>query len=330
MSQLMNASNYSCVASALVGWLFGACGAAEQDIAAPAEAVVVDTTPRPLPAAQFYIPGESMTFEFHFRDVPVGEAALAVGQPGVLNGRPTLIVRSELKTAGLGKVFKVIRDDVTSWLDTARGRTVRQRADMIFGERDMKYDIRVAGQWVFIELLRRGPKYQGKRKRFARTRRQYRLPKGEVGHDSHSVLGALRAWEGQPGQRLYFYAVSGSRVWRSDLEFKGSETRTFAKGLYPALRFEGTASRVTRKMELDTRRKPRTFTMWLSDDLNRLPLLIEGRTEYGTAAVKLVGYRKPRKNLARGAQREPGREIPLANAGSMRSHYGRQPASSLF
>ena len=272
----------------------GACGATESVPLAPAVPVFVDTTPKPLPGAQFYIPGEVMIFEFQFRGVVVGRAALAAGAPGVLAGRPTLIVRSELETVGVGKMIQVIHDDVTSWLDTEKGRSVRQRAEMIFGERDMVFDIRMAGQWVFIEILRRGVKYQGLRKRFARTRRQYRLPPGQIAFDSHSVLGALRAWKGHAGQKLFFYTVSGNRIWHTELEFKGEETKTIARGMYPAVRFEGTSQRVTYKMELDARQKPRTFTLWLSDDANRLPLLIEGHTEYGTAAIELIDYRKPR------------------------------------
>lgn len=269
----------------------GACGAAESPPVAAA-LPAVDTTPKQLPSGVFYIPGEAMSFEFKFRDVLVGRAGLAVGEPGVIQGRPTLIVRSEVETVGVGKMVKVIRDDITTWLDTARGQTVRQKAEMIFGDKDLALEIRCAGQWVFIDFLRRGPKYQGKRKRFARSKRQYRLPDGEIGHDSHAVLGALRAWEGQVGERLYFYGVSGRRIWRSGLEFKGYETIRTAMGLYPTLRFEGTAQRMTYKMQPDTRRKARGYTIWLSDDGNRLPLLITGRTEYGEVSLELVDYQK--------------------------------------
>lgn len=272
--------------------LLCACGATESPLAEP-EGPPVDTTPKPLPATQFFIPGELMSFEFHFRDVVVGRGGLAVGQPGVQNGRPTLIVRSELETVGVGKMVKDIRDDITSWIDTERGRSVRYRADIIFGKSSTLFDCRLAGRWVFIEILRRGPKYEGPRKRYARTKRQWRLPEGAVGHDSHSFLGALRAWEdGRIGERRYMYVLSGSRIWRTDLELVGAETRDTPMGLYPVLQFRGTTQRMTYKMEPDPRRKARSFTIWLSDDANRLPLLIEGSSEYGTAAIKLVGYHK--------------------------------------
>lgn len=285
------------LALALIGWLLGACGAVatQPDVPEPV-AEPVDTTPRPLPTSLFFIPGETMNFDFHFRDILVGRGALAVGHPGVLDGRPTLLVRSEIGTTGIGKMVKVIRDDVITWLDTERARPMQQTAEMVFGESMIDFKIRCAGRWVFVEIHRKGARYQqGMRKRFARTRRHHRLPEGEIGHDAHSVLGALRAWEGRVGERIYFYAISGARMWRADLVFDGHDSRTTPIGNYPALRFVGTAQRLTRKMQPDPRfKKPRTFTIWLSDDANRLPLAIEGKTELGTAAVRLVDYYKPR------------------------------------
>ena len=280
------------MASALATVLLGACGATDNALAEPTAPVLVDTTPKSLPSLQLYIPGEVMRFELRFRKVVVGRAALTVGEPGVLDGRPTFIVRSGLETVGVGKLIQDIRDDVTSWLDMEKGRTVRQRAEMLFGEQDMLFNIRCAGRWVFIEIVRRGPKYQGLRKRFARTQRQYRVPAGEVAFDTHAVLGALRAWDGKPGERLYFYTVSGNRIWQTELKLAGTETRYVALGQYPALRFEGTSRRVTYKMEPDPRSEPRAFTLWLSDDDDRLPLLIEGHTDFGKAAIELVDYHK--------------------------------------
>ena len=115
--------NISLALALIIIWLLGACGAVatQPDVPEPVPEPV-DTTPRPLPRALFFIPGETMSFEFHFRDIHVGDGALAVGHPGVLDGRPTLLVRSEIGTTGIGKMVKVIRDDVMTWLDTERGR----------------------------------------------------------------------------------------------------------------------------------------------------------------------------------------------------------------
>ena len=279
-------------AALLAACVLCACGARPEAAEAPAEEAVVDTEPTGPSSKLFFIPGELMNFEFRFRDVLVGRAALAVGQPGTVDDRPSLIVRSQVETAGLGKVFKVVKDDVSTWIDTSVGRPFRQKAELLFGEKDLALDIRFAGRQVDITFERRGPQYQGPRKRFARSRRRYRMPDEQFGLDAHAILGAIRSWEPKRGQKRYFFGVSGRRVWYTELTASGSDTRRTKMGMYPVLRFDGVAERLTYRMVVDDRRKPRTFTMWLSDDANRLPLLIEGKTEYGDVAIELIDYQK--------------------------------------
>ena len=72
-----------------------------------------------------------------------------------------------------------------------------------------------------------------------------------------------------------------------------------ALGHYPALRIDGVARRVTRDLRADPRKPPRHFTVWLSDDESRLPLITEAKTEYGEVRAELVDYLRPDLAVAR-------------------------------
>jgi hypothetical protein len=148
---------------------------------------------------------------------------------------------------------------------------------------------RFEGQRTLIEY-----QIEGKRK----LELQVTLPEGEVMHDMHSVLGALRAWEPVPGSVVYFYSVSGRRVWRTELKLHGSETMRTAMGLRSALHFEGASRRLQHKtLEPDPAKEPRGMSLWLSDDAHRMPLRMIAHTEYGKFQAELVSYQRPNQDV---------------------------------
>src|SRR5262245_8884687 len=53
-----------------------------------------------------YQPGESMRFELSLRGIVGGEASVAVGNPGVVDGKRVIIVRSRVESAGVVAMFK--------------------------------------------------------------------------------------------------------------------------------------------------------------------------------------------------------------------------------
>jgi hypothetical protein len=64
-------------------------------------------------------------------------------------------------------------------------------------------------------------------------------------------------------------------------------------GQFDVLRIDGVAQRLTRTLREDRRKQPRHYTIWISDDQSRLPLLIKGKTEYGDVRAELVEYTAP-------------------------------------
>jgi len=286
----------ACILALLLAGL--GCGPASPTATPAPVTPAVAAPPTPLPDQLFFIPGEAMYFDFKFRGVLVGNAAISVGHPGTHQGSSRAIgVISRIETTGLGQVVKVVRDRVMTYIDLEQGRTMQQRAELLFGDKDLLVEQdfveRNGERNVDISMTRRGPGFDGPRARFARLSRRYRLPKGQYAHDAIGVLGALRAWEGTPGTTLYFFAVSGSRMWYIELTCDAQEIIDTVKGAYPTLRFQGHAERLTGRMIVDDKRPARRFTMWISEDANRLPLRIEASTEYGDVTMEMTRFDKP-------------------------------------
>ena len=55
---------------------------------------------------------------------------------------------------------------------------------------------------------------------------------------------------------------------------------------------QGVARRLHRNLSINSKKKPRRYTLWISDDEKRLPLLITAKTEYGLVKVELVSWQK--------------------------------------
>jgi hypothetical protein len=242
------------------------------------------------PNPPFLVPGETMSFELSYGGILTGRAVLAVGEPGQVDGRSILIVRSQFETAGAAKLVTAVRDNIDSRIDWQTGTIVEHRGEALGSGKRTAAFIRVDGQRTLIEYQR-----EGKRT----LNFEVNLPSGEIMHDTHSILGALRAWEPDPGAVVYFYSASGRRVWRTELEFRGSETVRTAMGLRAALHYAGSAVRLNhRSLEADASRPPRKIELWFSDDAHRMPLRVLAHTEYGAFQAELVTYQRPDQQVS--------------------------------
>lgn len=236
------------------------------------------------PTQPFFVAGETMAFELSYGGILTGRAVLAVGEPGQVDGRSILIVRSQFETAGAAKLVTAIRDNIDTRLDWNTGVPVEHRGEALGSKRATAL-IRFEGQLTRVEYEREGKK---------KLMFDVTLPPGEIMHDTHTILGALRAWEPEPGAVLYFYSASGRRVWRTELAFRGSETMRTAMGLRAALHFAGSAARLNhRSLDVDTARSARSIELWISDDAQRMPLRVVAHTEYGDFRAELVSYQHP-------------------------------------
>jgi hypothetical protein len=273
----------------------GACGASAS---APlqVEAIALPKLPAETiePGKTLYIPGETMSFEISLRGVTGGTAVVAVGEPGFIDGRSAIVVRSRVSSAGVIAAIKQVHDEIVTWVDLETGIVVKHEANSRFGKK----------QAIISSTFgdgKPGPftlDYQRKGKPNMTVLQA--LPKDAHAFDIHAILGLLRAMEVEDGDEESFFLLSGRRLWRSSMKVGAHETIKTATGRHPAIRFDGVAQRVNRGLNDLKQKKPRNYSVWLSDDANRLPLLVMATTEYGDLRVELVEYTRPDQRLSLG------------------------------
>lgn len=270
-------------AVALAALVVSACSGAAPTYKAADEVVAPPGPPVPLEVARpFFIAGEQMDWKLSLRGIVGGHAQLAVGQPGNIDGRNVVIMRSRVESTGVAALIKKVSDDVKSWLDVDGASTRRMEAELRFGKKRSRVEVDFYRGGYDMMYHRRG--------RMARRWKQ-RLPAGLVAHEAHSVLAMLRAWHPADGAKAYFFAVGGRRIWYNVVQYKGKGTVLTSMGKRPAVRVEGVARRLYRSLRFNKKKKPRYYTLWISDDEQRLPLLLTAKTEYGQVKVELVSYR---------------------------------------
>src|SRR6186997_2443086 len=95
--------------------LLAACAGGHGQKAQPRAA---DRPDRALTAIR-YLPGEHMEWEGRWCGVLVGRVQLAVGQPGELEGKEALVIRSLATSDGALAVAKRGQMELVTWIDLA-------------------------------------------------------------------------------------------------------------------------------------------------------------------------------------------------------------------
>ncbi len=240
--------------------------------------------PVAMPAAELGLtPGENMAFEVHLAGILAGEAQLAVGEVGNIDGHRAIVVRSRAATAGAAALFKKISDEATTVIDVETGRPMSLETVVEQGDRRITASAKFTGNVANVTYQRTGDKE----------------PKAVVlnfgtttVHDAHTAMAQLRGWKGTKGQSRTVFVVGGRRLWRVDVTYAGEETIGSALGNRRAIVFDGRSYRARNNMTIETDKPSRTFKVWLSDDADRVPLKVTAVTELGDIVMDLVEYNR--------------------------------------
>jgi hypothetical protein len=277
----------STLVALLLAWSTAALGASACGGAPPT--AVQTVTPQAIAADLAYdplglVPGETMAFEVRIGGLLAGEAALAVGDAGELDGRRVIAVRSRIASAGAAALVKHVVDESTSVIDLATARPLTMAADVAYGSIRYHTDATFEGTKVAVELTREGkPKVIRQVFEFGTS----------TAHDAHSAMAAIRTWRPDPGATRTLWVMGGRRVWRSDVTFVGRESLGTSLGNVAALRLDGIGYRLKSDRSVDTTKVPRHFTVWMSDDADRVPLRVQAETELGDVTIDLLDYNRP-------------------------------------
>lgn len=269
-------------AVALVACCAAACGGAIGDTGRHPDAHVhAGQQENPVLGLQ---PGEAMTFEVKVGGLLAGEAELAVGQPGVIDGRRAIQVRSRIATAGAFAMLKKVSDEAITTIATDTATPIAMTSDVTMGSIDYHAEVAFKGPAIEVTSTRSdGKGVQHDRFAFG----------GVVAHDTHSAMASMRGWDAAPGTTRTLWVMGGKRIWKSEVTFHGRETIGTQLGNRAAVRFDGFAWRAHNDLTVDDSKPPREFTVWLSDDADRVPLRVIAKTELGDLVIELTDYQRP-------------------------------------
>jgi hypothetical protein len=227
------------------------------------------------------VPGENMAFEVRIAGVLAGEAQLAVGDLGEVDGRNALVVRSRAATAGAAALIKKISDESTTVIDVDTGLPISLDAVIENNGKRMTASATFSGSTAVVTYQRHIDK----------APRTTRLDFGKTTvYDAHTAMAQLRGWKAAKGATRTVYVIGGRRLWRIDVTHGGSEAIGSALGNRRAVKFKGKSYRARANMAIESDRPTRTFSVWLSDDADRVPLKVVATTELGDIVMDLTEY----------------------------------------
>jgi hypothetical protein len=230
------------------------------------------------------VPGETMAFDVHLGGVLAGEAQLAVGQVGTVDGHRAIVVKSRAETAGAVALLKQISDETTTVIDADSGRPLELDTTATSGGTTTTAHADFTANAAIVKFSKSDePRPHVYRVNFG----------GQPAYDAHAAMAQLRGWHGAPGAKRTVYVVGGKRLWRVDVSIVGVESIGSAMGNRRAMHLDGVAFRARPNLTLESQTATRTFSVWLTDDADRAPLKLVAKTELGEVAMDLTEYSRP-------------------------------------
>lgn len=269
-----------------IALILAGCGGGKH----PSGSALLDPTTAP-PAAwaegkPLVTPGERMTYRLSLKGFELGAYTLAIGEPTQLDGEPTIVVEGHAKSVGLADLVAKVDDRFTSWIDVDDGRPRRfQTAEYATGS---KTDI----EHAIVDFAKRTGDvvpvaFQLNDTPPAPEPQQVTQP--DV-WDYNAFLIALRAWEAPDGAAISTEVFRSRFLWKIDVRVHGKARLVTELGELPAVRFDGHAVKLARDGSKFPETDERDFSIWISDEGDRVPLKTTARTDYGDIEMAIVDY----------------------------------------
>lgn len=248
---------------------------------ATADAMTPPPAAPPVAAAAMELglnPGETMAYAIRLGGMDAGEAQLAVGQPGDYKGTRAIAVSSKAQTTGAADALKHVVDMASTQIDMATGRTLALETLVETGDKKVATTAEFTGDQIVVTTNDKVSHIrQGK----------------EMILDAHAAMAQLRGWKAAPGATRSVWVLGGKRLWRVDVKLVGAETIPTAMGNRRATRLDAASYRGRANLTVESTTPGRTFSVWLSDDGDRVPLKVTAHTELGEIAMELTDYQRP-------------------------------------
>lgn len=118
----------------------------------------------------------------------------------------------------------------------------------------------------------------------ARQTGEHAVPEGAEPHDLHSAMLLLRRWRPRLDEAAYFYVVLGRKLWRVDVTAAGPQVIKIQEAPRLTHRIDGVATRLWESADA----APRRFSVWLSEDKERVPVRMVADASFGEVTMTLT------------------------------------------
>ena len=227
-------------------------------------------------------PGEQMIYRISLHGLDVAEFTVSVGAATTIDGVDVIPVATHAVSSPLLTLFHKVDDTLESWIDTRTGRPVQFRAHEVASAQSdaiEETDVRFAPGKFAVKVLRDGQPID-----------EEQVVKHDI-YDVPSMLVFVRGWDAAAGARTTVDEMRSRTAWRVDFTVGDHEGVTTSLGDLQAVRYDGEGVRILRSGEIDPDSDRRRFSMWISDDADRVPVKLVAHTDYGDIRMDLVDYR---------------------------------------
>jgi len=233
-------------------------------------------------------PGEAFTFKFSLGPVEGGRARMSIGKPVAQRGRHVIAVHGQAETTAFVKLLAHVDDDYKLIVDTGNLLPVSV-AETERGLRERRISVSHEGPRI-ADVDFWSPQKQ--------VKRRHLLPR--IARDPLSGFFALRALPLEDGRKLDLDVLDGNALWRVALTVhRGDKVHLEGDAAaHPAIRIDGVARRIEDSGRPRAGMGPRSLTIWLSDDADRVLLRMEAETDLGKCALQLTSYMPPPVRVA--------------------------------
>jgi len=231
-------------------------------------------------------PGERMTYKLTLKGVELGSFLLGVGEMVDLNGTKTIQVQAQAKSSGIASLVADIDDRFISWVDVKTGRPLRFE---VFEHADRKSKDK---DHIVVDFAARTgnsiPVNYGVNDEPLKTLQQPVTQKDVW--DYNAFLLAVRGWEGDKGSTTTLEVFRSRYLWRMVITLGGKGTLVTDLGELPVLRFDAVTTKIDRNGQRWAGQQDRNFTLWISDDNDRVPLKLDATSDLGSISMDIVDY----------------------------------------
>ena len=281
----------------MIGVLAAACGGARGrsgEAVLPSAAPAAEVTWRDSAPASgddfparppFVAPGERMSYRLTSHGVELATFGLAAGAIEDVAGRKAIAVQTGVEAGRMMALVMDVSNAFTSWIDVATGRPLLFHAD----EQTSKKDVREVVDVRYHAATDAGVPISVKRGT-APAIEEVQAPSRGGLHDLNSFLVLMRSWEGDVGTRGTVDVMRGRYAWRAQVTIGAYETVVTELGDMPCVRIDGVSRKLDRTGALDAKRSERHYSIWISDDADRVPVLMVAHSDYGEIRMELVAY----------------------------------------